>query len=123
MKHIITILTVAVLSAVLLNSCQKAPVEKKGVPLTIQASVVAPTGTKTLYEYDTESKTLEGSWDSEESITVVSFGQSGITAVNTFTSTGERGRKKAEFSGTWTGNAGDKVICLYPDRFGRPAAR
>ena len=114
MKHIITILTVAAFSAVLLNSCQKAPVEKKGVPLTIQASVSAPVGTKTLYEYDTESKTLEGFWNSEEAITVVSFGQGGITAVDTFTSTGERGRKKAEFSGTWTGNAGDKVICLYP---------
>ena len=114
MKHIITILTVAAFSAVLLNSCQKAPVEKKGVPLTIQASVVAPTGTKTLYEYDTEDRTLKGSWDSEESITVVSFDSDGITAVDKFTSTGERGRKKAEFSGTWTGNAGDKVICLYP---------
>ena len=113
MKHIITILTVAAFSAVLLNSCQKAPVEKKGVPLTIQASVVAPAGTKTIYDY-TDDKMLEGFWDSEEHITVVSFGQSGITAVNTFTSTGERGRKKAEFSGTWTGNAGDKVICLYP---------
>lgn len=102
-------------AAVLMSSCQKTPVEKKaGVPMTIQASVVAPVGTKTLYEYDTESKTLEGSWDSEESITVVSFDQGGITAVDIFTSTGEAGRKKAEFSGTWTGNEGDKVICLYP---------
>ena len=102
-------------AAVLMSSCQKTPAEKKaGVPMTIQASVVAPTGTKTLYEYDTESKTLEGFWNSEESITVVSFDQGGITAVDTFTSFGEEGRSKAEFSGTWTGNAGDKVICLYP---------
>ena len=97
-------------AAVLMSSCQKTPAEKKaGVPMTIQASVSAPVGTKTLYEYDTDDKTLKGSWDSEESITVVSFGQDGITAVDTFT-----GRKKAEFSGTWTGNEGDKVICLYP---------
>ena len=27
---------------------------------------------------------------------------------------GEEGRKIAEFSGTWTGNEGDRVICLYP---------
>lgn len=115
MKRIFIILTVAVLSAVLLDSCQKStPEVKKGVPLKIQASVSAPAGTKTLYEYDTDDKTLKSSWDSEESITVVSFGKDGITAVDTFTSTGETGRKKAEFSGTWTGNEGDKVICLYP---------
>ena len=115
MKRIFIILTVAVLSAVLLDSCQKStPEVKKGVPLKIQASVAAPVGTKSRYEYDTEDRTLKGSWDSDESITVVSFGQNGITAIDTFTSTGEAGRLKAEFSGTWTGNAGDKVICLYP---------
>ena len=115
MKRIITIMVVAACAAVLINSCQKTPAEKKeGIPMTIQASVIAPATTKTLYEYDTEDRTLKGSWDSEESITVVSFGRSGITAIDTFTSTGETGRKKAEFSGTWTGNEGDKVICLYP---------
>ena len=115
MKRIITIIAMTACAAVLMSSCQKTPAEKKaGVPMTIQASVVAPTGTKTFYEYDTESKTLEGFWNSEEDITVVSFDQNGITAVDTFTSTGEEGRKRAEFSGTWTGNAGDKVICLYP---------
>ena len=102
-------------AAVLTNSCQISTLEvKEGVPMTIQASVVAPTGTKTLYDYDTESKTLEGFWDSEESITVVSFGQDGITAVDEFVSYGESGRKKAQFSGTWNGNEGDKIICLYP---------
>ena len=116
MKRIITIVAMAACAAVLMGSCQKAPVEikKEGVPMKIQASVVAPAGTKTYYEYDTDEMTLEGFWNSEETITVVSFGQSGITAIDTFTSTGEEGRSKAEFSGTWTGNAGDKVICLYP---------
>lgn len=113
MKRIITI--IAAFAVVLFNSCQKQTTEKKvGVPLTIQASVAAPAGTKTIYEYNTDEKTLKGSWALEEYITVVSFGQNGITAVDTFTSTGEDGRKKAEFSGTWTGNEGDKVICLYP---------
>ncbi|MBQ7467918.1 MAG: hypothetical protein IJS75_03525 [Bacteroidales bacterium] len=113
MKRIITI--IAAFAVVLFNSCQKQITEKKvGVPLTIQASVAAPAGTKTIYEYNTVEKTLKGSWALEEYITVVSFGQNGITAVDTFTSTGEDGRKKAEFSGTWTGNEGDKVICLYP---------
>jgi hypothetical protein len=115
MKRIITIIAITACAAALLNSCQKTtPEVKKGILLTIQATKDEPAGTKTFYEYDTEGKTLEGFWNSEESITVVSFDQGGITAVDTFTSTGEEGRKKAEFSGTWTGNEGDKVICLYP---------
>ena len=115
MKRILTIVVLTTCAAVLLNSCQKTtPEVKKGIPLTIQATKDEPAGTKTFYEYDTEGKTLEGFWNSEESITVVSFDRSGITAVDTFTFTGEEGRSIAEFSGTWTGNAGDKVICLYP---------
>ena len=115
MKRIITIIAMTACAAVLMSSCQKSMPEKKaGVPLTIQASIVEPTGTKTIYEYDTESKTLEGYWNSEEAITVVSFGNNGITAVDKFTSVGEKGRTKAEFSGTWHGNEGDRVICLYP---------
>ena len=81
--------------------------------MTIQASVVAQANTKTIYDY-TDEKTLEGYWDSEEAITVVSFGQGGITAVDKFVSYGERGRSKAEFYGFWHGNQGDRIICLYP---------
>ena len=115
MKHIITTIAMTACAAVLMNSCQRAvPEKKEGVRMTIQASVVEPVGTKSIYEYDMEDKTLKGSWNSDESITVVSFGRDGITAVDTFISTGEEGREKAEFSGTWTGNEGDKVICLYP---------
>ena len=105
-------------AAELMNSCQTSTLEvKEGVPMTIQASVVTPPETKTIYEY-TDDKTLEGYWgfskdpSKKEAITVVSFAQSGITAVDRFVSIGEVGRKKAEFSGTWTGNEGDKVICL-----------
>ena len=117
MKHIVTNIIMTACAAVLLSSCQQqisTPEVKKGIPMTIQASVAAPPVTKTLYEYDTDDKVLKGYWDSEEVITVVSFDQNGITAVDTFTSSGEYGRKKAEFSGTWTGNAGDRIICLYP---------
>ena len=101
-------------AGVLMSSCQKSTPAKKGVPMTIQASVVAPSGTKTLYDY-TADKTLEGYWEEEEAITVVSFNENGITAVDRFVSYGEEGRKKADFDGTWTGNEGDRIICLYPD--------
>ena len=94
MKRIITSIIITACAAALISACHKTPVEKKaGVPMTIQASVSAPVGTKTLYEYDTEDRTLKGSWDSEESITVVSFDWNGITAIDTFTSNGEAGRK------------------------------
>ncbi len=113
MKRIIYI--IIMMASVALSSCQiSSPEVKEGIPMTIQASVVAPTSTKTIYDYDGGNKTIEGFWDDEEAITVVSFDQGGITAVDTFTSSGEPGRKKAEFSGTWTGNEGDKIICLYP---------
>ena len=113
--HIILALTLAALV-----SCQKEnpAAQQRGVKLTISAEVAAPTDTKTTYSY-TESETglagtISTAWEATEKITVVSIGAAGITAVDEFTSTGEVGRAKAEFSGTWNGSAGDKVICLYP---------
>lgn len=114
---------IAILSAaalVMFVSCQKeGPVtSNKGVELTISAQVAAPAETKTTYSYTPSEIGLAGtistSWEATEYITVVSIGEAGITAVDEFCSTGAAGREKAEFTGTWTGNAGDKVICLYP---------
>ena len=127
MKRTSIILALALAALV---SCQKENTAspQKGVELTISAEVAAPAGTKTTYSY-TESSigqagTISTSWEAKEYITVVSIGASGITAVDEFCSTGEAGRTKAEFTGTWTGNAGDKVICLYPalTQNGAPAA-
>ncbi len=96
------------------NACdeEQLPARREGTPLTISATVGAQT--KTAYSYDPESKVMEVSWQEEESISVISFDESGITAIDNFTSTGEEGRDKADFTGTWTGNPGDRVICLYP---------
>lgn len=100
-------------------SCRKDGIEtsKEGIKLTISSTVENPSqSTKTSYIYSsgTTSGTIACSWEASEAITVVSIGESGITAVDNFTSTGEAGREKAEFSGIWTGGASDKVICLYP---------
>ena len=115
MKRIITILTMTAFAVVFLNSCQDSqiPEEKKGTPLTIHASIDTPQNTRTAYELTSTGMTI--SWNEEEAITVISFDENGITAVDKFFSTGEQGRKKADFSGTWTGNEGDQIICLYPD--------
>lgn len=117
MKHI-TILFASAL--VLLASCQKddTNVSNGGVELTISAPLPS-NGTKTSYAYNLPSGSeyagsIAVDWEADESITVVSIGESGITAVNTFTSSGAAGRAVAEFTGTWEGNPGDKVICLYP---------
>lgn len=117
MKRTSIILALALAALV---SCQKENTAspQKGVELTISAEVAAPSGTKTTYSYAESSigkaGTISTAWEVTEYITVVSIGASGITAVDEFTSTGETGRAKAEFTGTWNGNAGDKVICLYP---------
>ena len=115
MKRIITILTMTAFAVVFLNSCQDSqiPEEKKGTPLTIHASIDTPQNTRTAYDLTSTGMTI--SWNEEEAITVISFNENGITAVDKFFSTGEQGRKKADFSGTWTGNEGDQIICLYPN--------
>ena len=96
------------------SACNKEQLPDKpaGIPLTITATVGAQT--KTAYSYDTESGIMGVTWRAEEAISVISFNDSGITAIDNFTSTGEEGRDRAEFSGMWTGNPGDRVICLYP---------
>jgi hypothetical protein len=97
-----------------LSACNKEQIPDKpaGIPLTISATVGPQT--KTAYNYDSESREMGVTWSADEAISVISFDASGITAIDNFTSTGEEGRNKAEFTGTWTGNPGDRVICLYP---------
>ena len=97
------------------SSCDKEqlPAGRTGRHLTIDATVAAPQ-TKTAYVYDSEGGTMAVSWNEDETISVISFNETGITAIDNFTSSGEAGRVKADFSGTWTGNPGDRVICLYP---------
>ncbi len=111
-----TILSLILMASAILSfsACNKEPlpVRQAGIPLTITATV--GTQTKTAYSYDQESGVMDVTWREEESITVISFDASGITAIDNFTSTGEEGRDRADFSGTWTGNPGDRVICLYP---------
>lgn len=113
MKKLTSILFVAV---AVLASCQKNIAPEKGVQMTISAAVFDPAASKTTYEYNSGSQagTIAVSWEATEYVTVVSIGESGITAVDEFSSTGSAGRTKADFTGTWNGNEGDKVICLYP---------
>ncbi len=114
MKNTILSLVLTASTILAFSACNKEQLPDKpaGIPLTISATV--GTQTKTLYEYDQESRVMDVTWREEEAISVISFDNSGITAIDNFTSTGEEGRDKAEFSGTWTGNPGDRVICLYP---------
>lgn len=95
------------------DESEELNINKKGVELTIQASIGNPSASRTSYVREASGMTVD--WEATESLLVVSFDESGITAVDHFTSTGEAGREKAAFSGEWNGKAGDKVICLYPD--------
>lgn len=85
---------------------------KKGVELTMSATIGKHAETRTTYTRETVGMTVD--WEAEEAITLVSFDETRITAIDNFTSSGDAGREKAEFTGTWNGNVGDKVICLYP---------
>ena len=111
-----TILSIVLVTSgiIAFSACNKEllPDKPAGIPLTINATVGAQT--KTTYSYDQESGVMDVRWREEEAITVISFDESGITAIDNFTSTGEEGREKADFTGTWTGNPRDQVICLYP---------
>ena len=104
------------IASLLLCACSNEvePIEnaKKGVELTMSATISKSAETRTTYTRETVGMTVD--WEAEEAITLVSFDDSGITAVDNFTSSGTAGREKAEFTGTWNGNAGDQVICLYP---------
>lgn len=94
------------------NEVEQVESVKKGVELTMSATINKSAESRTTYTRQTTGMTVE--WEAEEAITLVSFDESGITAIDNFTSSGTAGREKAEFTGTWNGNAGDKVICLYP---------
>lgn len=114
MRNTILSIVLLVIGIIAFSACNKEllPDKPAGIPLTISATVGVQT--KTVYSYDQESGVMDVSWSEEESISVISFDESGITAIDNFTSTGEEGRDKADFTGTWTGNPGDRVICLYP---------
>ena len=111
-----TIPSVVLLASAIIAFCacnkESLPVQQAGIQLTINATVGAQT--KTAYEYDADGGTMAVSWKADETISVISFNETGVTAIDNFTSTGEEGRDKAVFSGTWTGKPGDRVICLYP---------
>lgn len=94
------------------NEVEQVESVKKGVELTMSATINKSAESRTTYTRQTSGMTVD--WEADEDITLVSFGESGITAVDNFTSSGTAGREKAEFTGTWNGNPGDKVICLYP---------
>ena len=123
MRNTIPSIVLMASAIIAFSACNKEPlpVRQAGIPLTISATVGAQT--KTAYSYDSESGVMDVTWREEESISVISFDDSGITAIDDFTSSGEQGRDKAEFSGTWNGNPGDRVICLYPALSTTPGSR
>lgn len=103
--------------AVLLCACTKhdpVPVTDPGgtMKLTVQL------GQPTKLAFTPDGNAIKGSWDATETISVVTLGaetDGTIVAIDEFTSTGEAGRTKAEFTGTYTGGTSPaKVIVIYP---------
>lgn len=99
-------------------ACQKENTEDKvnGTPMTFSAVIAGNEQTKASFS-DEEGSALKFSWDADEKISVISFdSKHQVLAVDTFTSTGEAGRSRADFTGTLTKVEGvDHLECFYPE--------
>lgn len=89
------------------------PIPNNGRILTISASI-EESFSRASYTDDVVNKKLSVDWEATEKISVISIGDNGIRSIDEFTSTGTAGRDIAEFTGTFNGVDGDKVVCLYP---------
>lgn len=111
-KYLLAIVAIAAT----LVSCQKnenPTPEKKGVPMTLKASINND-GTKVTYTPGATSG-LKVDWETTEHISVVTLNGSGYTvAIDDFESTGVAGRTEATFTGTFTGGDNPTVIVIYP---------
>ena len=111
-------LILAGLSLVAAISCNKqlAPADepevKTGIPMTLTATIGSP---DTKLSFTENGNVLKGSWDAEESISIVSLDDEGrVLTIDKFTSSGAEGRKSAEFSGELSANAGETLVAVYP---------
>ncbi|MCQ2140995.1 MAG: hypothetical protein MJY83_01445 [Bacteroidales bacterium] len=98
-------------------ACQKENTEKnaEGTPMTFSAVIAGNEQTKASFS-DEDGSVLKFSWDAEEKISVIAFdSENKVLAVDTFTSTGEAGRTRADFTGTLTQVEGTHHLeCFYP---------
>lgn len=98
-------------------ACQKENTEKnaEGTPMTFSAVIAGNEQTKASFS-DEDGSVLKFSWDAEEKISVIAFdSEYKVLAVDTFTSTGEAGRTRADFTGTLTQVEGTHHLeCFYP---------
>ena len=112
-KYLLAIVAIAAT----LVSCQKnenPTPEKKGVPMTLKASINGNIGSKVTYTPGAVSG-LKVDWEATEHISVVTLNGSGYTvAIDDFVSTGAAGRTEATFTGTFTGGDNPTVIVIYP---------
>lgn len=71
---------------------------------------------KSTYEFDSVNKVLKASWSETEQISLISMDRNShvVKTADLFTSTGEAGRTKAAFTGTFTGDVNDDIIVMYP---------
>lgn len=82
------------------------------IPMTLTASFAGDSNTKVSF---TDNSGLKGTWDANETLSVISCDGSGnVLAVDNFTSSGAAGRTTAEFTGTLSAASPAKIICWYP---------
>ena len=120
MKKLSNIL-LAGLALVAAVSCNKenAPVEEPqqnaGVPMTLTATIGGPETKLTMAE---DGNVLKSTWDASEKITVITYTGTGwgarVQTIDTFTYSGAAGQTSVDFTGTFTGDAANKILVIYP---------
>ena len=109
------------LSLVAAVSCNKSetmadePVVNPGVPMTLTATIGGAETKMTMAE---DGNVLKATWDANEKISVITYTGSGYDAkvktVDTFTYTGDAGKKSVDFTGSFTGDAANNIWVVYP---------
>lgn len=106
---------VAAVSCNKLNAPAEEPEQNAGVPMTLTATIGGPETKMTMAE---DGNVLKSTWDASEKISVITYTGSGYDArvqtIDTFEYSGSAGVKSADFTGTFTGDAANKIRVVYP---------
>lgn len=107
------LLTLSVAIVATLCSCKKeeTPVQK-GIPMTLSASISSP-NSKAIAT--TTESGISFAWEENAKVSIITLNASDeLVSNDVFSATNAAGATTASFSGTFTGNPSDHMICFYP---------
>lgn len=91
------------------------PEAKAGVPLTLTATIG---GADTKLSYTADGNGLKATWGASEKISVITYSgtdyDAKVETIDTFSYSGGAGEKSVDFTGSFTGDASNPILVLYP---------